>query len=52
MIAYYEAGKKVAEAHQYKRTDGSIGASGLPDPKEILHDGIVYYYDEPELTQR
>jgi len=26
-------GEKMAEAHQYLREDGSIGASGRPDPK-------------------
>ena len=36
-------GQKIAEAHQYLREDGSIGASGLPDPKEVLHDGVLHY---------
>ena len=26
----------LALAHQYKRRDGSIGASGLPDPKKLF----------------
>src|SRR5438876_25595 len=44
LIAYYDAaGKKVAEAHQYLRTDGTIGASGIPDPKEVIHKGVLYY---------
>ncbi len=46
LIAFYDAqGKKVAEAHQYLWTDGTIGASGTPDPKEIIHDGILYFLD-------
>jgi len=34
--------EKVAGVHQYLRTDGTIGASGRPDPKELLVDGILY----------
>src|SRR5688572_16483318 len=34
LIAYFNAGgNKVAEVHQYLRDDGTIGASGEPDPK-------------------
>ena len=35
-------GKKVAGVHRYLRPDGKIGASGLPDPKELLINGILY----------
>jgi hypothetical protein len=35
-------GKKVAGVHQYLRRDGTIGASGRPDPKELLVDGTLY----------
>ena len=34
--------KAVAMVHQYLKPDGQIGASGQPDPKWLLHDGIVY----------
>src|SRR3989304_5176048 len=43
-IVYYynEDSKPVAIVHQYLRPDGSIGASGLPDPKRLLFkDRIV-----------
>jgi hypothetical protein len=44
--AYYDQdGKKVAEVHYYLNPDNSIGASGLLDPKEIVHEGVLYYYD-------
>jgi hypothetical protein len=33
---------KIAVAHQYLRPDGTIGASGKPDPKRVLHEGIIY----------
>ena len=38
-------GKKVAGVHQYLRTDGKIGASGRPDPKELFINGILYISD-------
>jgi hypothetical protein len=43
-IAYTDKdGKKVAKVHQYLRKDGSIGASGKPDPKSLRIGNIVYY---------
>lgn len=42
-VEYWEAGTKIAEVHQYVRADGTIGASGLPDPKVVLFDDILYY---------
>lgn len=43
LIAYREHGtrKKIALVHQYLRPDGSIGASGKPDPKWLLCDGEI-----------
>lgn len=35
-------GEKIAEVHQYLLPDNSIGGSGMPDPKRLLHDGKVY----------
>ena len=37
-----KSGQKVAGVHQYLRRDGKIGASGRPDPKELLVNGILY----------
>lgn len=43
ILAYTdEHGTKVAIVHQYVRPDGSIGASGLPDPKKLLLNGVLY----------
>jgi hypothetical protein len=39
--------QKVAEVHYYRQPDGSIGASKLKDPKEVLHNGIRYFLDRP-----
>jgi hypothetical protein len=43
-IVYYytEAGSPLAIVHQYLRPDGTIGGSGLPDPKRLfLPDRII-----------
>jgi hypothetical protein len=43
MISYRDPdNNEVARIHQYLRPDGSIGASGKPDPKRLLHDGTLY----------
>ena len=43
-VAYLDAnGTRVALVHQYLRTDGSIGGSGLPDPKRILSEGEILF---------
>jgi len=36
-------GVVVAEVHQYVLTNGELAASGLPDPKRLLHDGKRYH---------
>ncbi len=45
MVFYYTLeGEPVAIVHQYYRQDGTIGGSGLPDPKKIfLEDKIMAY---------
>ncbi len=44
MIAYLDGeGNKVALVHQYRRTGGSLGGSGRPDPKCLLADGVLYF---------
>jgi hypothetical protein len=43
MVAYFNSeNQEVARVHQYKLPNGSIGASGLPDPVRLLVDGIIY----------
>ena len=43
MISYRDAnGNEMARVHQYLRPDGTIGASGKPDPKRILLGGTLY----------
>lgn len=43
MLSYRDRdGNEMARIHQYQRPDGSIAASGLPDPKRLLQDGILY----------
>lgn len=43
MLSYRdEDGREMARVHQYERPDGSIAASGLPDPKRLFLDGTLY----------
>jgi hypothetical protein len=47
-LAYINAeGEKVAVVHRYLRPDGSLGASGRPDPKRLFEDGVLYVLFEP-----
>ena len=42
-VAYLDKkNQKIAWVHQYLRKDGTLGASGKPDPKQIVLSGIVY----------
>lgn len=42
-VSYYDSdGRELVRAHQYRRPDGSLGASGLPDPKVLVYRGILY----------
>jgi len=50
MVAYFEVekgkfGRKVALAHRYLLPDGTVGASGKPDPKSMKHEGKFYVLD-------
>jgi hypothetical protein len=38
-------GRKVAGVHQYLLPNGKLGASGRPDPKELLVNGVLYIAD-------
>ena len=43
LVEYTDAvGFPVALVHQYLQPDGTLGASGLPDPKWVFRDGIIY----------
>ena len=42
MVSYRDAsGNEMARVHQYLRPDGTIGASGKPDPKRLFVDGTL-----------
>jgi len=34
--------ERMAVAHRLERPDGTLGASGLPDPKMVYVDGVIY----------
>jgi hypothetical protein len=41
-------GRVVAVVHQYLREDGSLGASGRPDPKRISQGTTIYVVELPQ----
>ena len=43
MIAYLEGEQRVALVHQVVLPDGTLGASGRPDPKELLVAGEIWF---------
>ena len=42
-IPYFIDQKLIAVCHQYTLPDGSIGASGKPDPKMLEYQGSQFY---------
>jgi hypothetical protein len=51
MLSYRDAsGDEVARVHQYLRPDGKIGASGLPDPKRLFANGVLYRLQKKPKT--
>lgn len=50
ILSYWDGAEQVARVHQYLRPDGSLGGpSGLPDPKEVIENGIVYFAVKPDV---
>jgi hypothetical protein len=42
-VQYWDRfGNLVAVVHQYRKRDGSLGASGRPDPKFLRHEDVIY----------
>src|SRR5215510_1523130 len=43
LVEYLDVGgERVMLCHQYMRPDGTLGGSGLPDPKWLLAEGVIY----------
>ena len=51
-IAFYydPLGSPAAVVHQYRRPDGSLGASGLPDPKRVFLADRIISVNPKQLT--
>ncbi|MDQ3916436.1 MAG: hypothetical protein M3323_14085 [Actinomycetota bacterium] len=45
ILGYFDGGTMVARAHRFASMDETIGGSGLPDPKWVLHDGVILLAD-------
>lgn len=43
-------GEKLVEFHYYLKPDGTLGASGKPDPKELMYNGVLYIADIEEIA--
>jgi hypothetical protein len=43
LLEYFDGAVRVAMVHRVMFPNGSIGASGLPDPKLLLVDGVYWY---------
>ena len=43
MARYYDGDTLVAVVNQWQRFNGTLAASGRPDPKKIFVDGKVYW---------
>ncbi len=45
-VEYWEPAEgrlcKVATIHRYLRPDGTLGASGKPDPKRVFYEGEIF----------
>jgi hypothetical protein len=42
-VRYFDnEGRPIAVCHRYLRPDGSLGGSGMPDPKAVLEEGMLY----------
>lgn len=58
-VAYRDSqGNHILEAHRIVMPNGTLGGSGEPDPKKLIHGGVVYYVgagpcpcDEPCATK-
>lgn len=42
-VAYYDGNVVVARVHQFLQPDGTLGASQIPDPKELLVDDEIWF---------
>lgn len=48
-VEYWDkSGVLIARVHQYRKKDGSLGASGRPDPKRLRREGVLYQLDTSE----
>lgn len=51
MVSYRDStSNEIARVHQYVRPDGSIAASGKPDPKRLFDGGVLYRLEKKDKT--
>lgn len=43
MVSYRDASNnEIVRVHQYLRSDGTLGASGKPDPKRLMENNVLF----------
>lgn len=52
MVAYLEHGQLVTWVHQYLQPNGTLGASGQPDPKWLRVGQDIWKYRPPSRQRR
>ncbi len=51
IISYFDKeGQEITRVHRYLKRDGTLGGSGMPDPKALLHDNILYLLPDISLA--
>lgn len=43
IIEYFDGNQRLAVAHQYQAPNGSLTASGKPDPKQMICCGVIMW---------
>lgn len=42
-VLYFSGSEAIAQAHRFLLKDGTLGGSGLPDPKWVVHEGAILF---------
>ncbi len=51
MVSYRDStGREMARVHQFVRPNGTLAASGMPDPKRLYKDGVLYRLQKKSKT--
>jgi len=52
IVSFHDSNSsEVMRAHRYKKPDGTLGASKMPDPLRIFIDGVIYKLEGKEKSR-